>query len=166
MSAQDAELLRKTIIKAGDGNYIEIGTLYGASAIFAVLVKRENKQKGWVYAIDPMTGYYGGDDGFRTVSVDDFYSNLEKFSAHVSLIREYSYPFPLNIKASVILIDGDHTLKAVKQDFESAKKYTNTIIFHDYNDSAIYDFVNSLMDWKITDSIKTMAVIERITNEN
>lgn len=162
MSKPDAELLQDALITAGDGDYIEIGTLWGGSAVLAALVKEMYSISGRVYAIDPMIGYYGADDGARRPAVSDFYDNLKRFSVDAELVQAYSDPFPINTIANVVLIDGDHSLEMVARDWMNTKEHsTRFIIFHDYNDPPIRDFVDSITDWHVYKKIDTMAVLER-----
>lgn len=161
MSAEDADLLRMAIIEA-PGDYIEIGTLWGASAIFAALVHKLYDIPGKVYAIDPMIGYYGGDDGTRRPTIKDFINNTKRFSVNVELVQAYSDPFPLNVMASVVLIDGNHSAEWVEKDWKNSKQHSSRfVIFHDYNDPVISNYIERIDDWKIWKKCETMAVLER-----
>ena len=144
MNAEDAELLERIIVEAGDGNYIEIGTLYGGSAVLAALVKQTHNQTGRVYAIDPMIGYYGGLDCVDGAEVypseAHFRKNLEIFGVDVDLIIAKSDPWPLShVKAAVILIDGDHSSQAVSADWQNAKRHAERFVaLHDYGNPNVF----------------------------
>ena len=166
MNEKDTDLLADCIIEGGNGNYIEIGTLYGASAIFAALVKRT--QSGKVYTIDPMTGYYGGLDciGGALVkpSEEHFRQNVKNFDVKVELVKAKSDPWPLpRIKARVILIDGDHQLDAVMNDWHNAKRHSERfVIFHDYGNPDVAYTVNHIKSWKIWQEINSMVIMEKV----
>ena len=53
---QDSEttaLLSQAVYYSGDGDYVEIGSLHGGSAITAALVKKEFNLKGSIFCIEP-----------------------------------------------------------------------------------------------------------------
>ena len=167
MNAEDAKLLERIIVEAGDGNYIEIGTLYGGSAVLAALVKQTHNQTGRVYAIDPMIGYYGGLDCVDGAKVDPseahFRKNLEIFSVDVNLIIAKSDPWPLShVKAAVILIDGDHSSQAVSADWQNAKRHAERFIaLHDYGNPNVFDLAGRIRTWNTYATTKGMIVMEQ-----
>ena len=102
-----------------DGDHVEIGSLFGASALVAYRTKVELKQKGKVYCIDPMVfdehEYCVRIDGNKSQKIllrhqhQIFVDNTKNCSG-INLIRERSYPWPLpkEQRFSTALIDGWH----------------------------------------------------------
>ena len=48
------DILLECVERAGDGNYIEIGTLFGGSAISVALLKKWLSQEGLIFCVDPL----------------------------------------------------------------------------------------------------------------
>ena len=165
MQQEDAELIERVIIAAGDGDYLEIGALYGGSVILAALVKQINGIKGDSYTIDPMIGYYGGKDpGSGYVpSAAILQSNADLFGVAIRLIKAKSHPYPAeDIAANVILIDGDHSAEACYIDWLNASKHSSKfVLFHDYHDENIKALVDGIVsdDWTLQETTHKMAVM-------
>ena len=64
ISRLEAKVLERYTAREGD--HVEIGCLWGATAILAALAKKEAKVEGHVYTIDKMSGGYWqtGDKGY------------------------------------------------------------------------------------------------------
>lgn len=121
------------VAAAGDGDHVEIGTLYGASAIAAALIKKKLGLKGKVYCIDPydketrdknvhLSG--SGAKGEISATPEEFFENAKRFDVDLTLIQEYSDPWPEKLKDNVFAtayIDGDHTGDAPWRDFENLR---------------------------------------------
>lgn len=138
----EAELLAEICRTPGD--HIEIGTLWGASAIIAA----QNKPRpAHIFAIDIMQGGYwvNGDPGCE-MRVPSAQAILENFTHagvqdRISLICAPSYPFPLPSRivdvpaerASTALIDGGHGYDALRNDWISLAQIVDKYIaIHDY----------------------------------
>ena len=52
------DILLKYVLLAGGGNHLEIGTLFGGSAIAVALMKDDVEQTGIIVCVDPLNGYY------------------------------------------------------------------------------------------------------------
>ena len=82
------------------GNYLEIGTAHGGSAIMASKAKKE----GNIYCVDPLESSYSY-----------VLKNFEKFGVEgVTLIRKMNPPLPEELDGlefSAVLIDANHTGK-------------------------------------------------------
>lgn len=115
--------LANIIFNAGGGNYLEIGSLFGGTAIVASLVMQDLGLDGEVYAIDPFDGYYVGTKNERgtlvgakvdphtrkPVTIERAQANAEKMGAKVNFIRGKSSAQTVpDIDFSVVFIDGDH----------------------------------------------------------
>ena len=131
---ESVELLCKYMSEADD--YIEIGTLYGASAILAGL-----HCAGDVYCIDPLDGYYGTGRMDRPTnmlpSVEIVRNNWERFNLDPDRLHIYAQcnpPFPADLvdkRWDVGYIDGDHTYSGAMHDWIALKDKVNKYILFD-----------------------------------
>ena len=135
---------------AGNGNYLEIGTLHGGSLCAVALWKKEHKQSGICYAIDPLDGYYMDYIDHRKrglnvdpltklpVSIDIVKENLKKFglTRAAKIIQAKSEPFPIDgVKFAVTYIDGDHWSGAPLRDWDNVKDITSGfVVFDNYDE--------------------------------
>jgi len=127
---EDGEILAQCVANAGDGDYLELGTLYGGSAILAALTKKEWRFGGEVYCIDNLQMLS------RTRKLIE--DNAKKLGVKIHLKVSDTYPnFPYpNAKFSCVLIDAAHDFYSVWQDWNNAKKVsTKYVVFHDYDSS-------------------------------
>ena len=102
-----------------DGNHIEIGSLFGATAVAAVWGKRLGGWQGKIYCIDPMKfdthEYCVREDGNESQKIllkhqhQIFLDNVRQFP-EIELVRASSNPWPLpdDIEVATIFIDGWH----------------------------------------------------------
>jgi hypothetical protein len=166
MGRHERKLLVRTI--QGKKSYVEIGTLWGGSAI--EVTTANPSLKAW--CIDPLEGYYGKPDlytkGHETPSPEMVIENLidAKVLDRVTLVLANSNPFPLQgMEFDVGLIDGDHSSEAVLQDWNTLKECCKTVIFHDVDDPAIAAVIDShvrpLADWSTSGSTPSMMVFKR-----
>jgi len=123
------------MIEAGpDGNHVDIGSLFGASAIAAALMKKHLGHTGKVYCIDP----YDDEDrnkhvaasndltesGLLCGSAEVLMKNAKKFDVELILIEKISHPWPSELEAvtfATAYIDGDHMGDAPWNDFENLR---------------------------------------------
>ena len=138
--------------------WIEIGTLWGGSAIMAALSNPNLR----IITIDPLEGYR---NEFPTC--DDILENFLSFNvAHqIALVKTKSDPWPLpqEFVADAVMIDGDHSLEVLKSDWENAKKVSQKfILIHDYDDPPIREFADGIKDCQIIKSSQRMVAFERI----
>jgi predicted O-methyltransferase YrrM len=127
-----------------EGNAVEIGSLYGRSAI-AIAKGLKQKNSGKVFTIDP--------------HVAKEYSDYEMFLENInkSGVRKYIYPirdYSSNVlktkqpkelfdsKIGLLFIDGDHSYNGVKTDLEWIKfvKKGGMVLFHDYYENPAINF--------------------------
>lgn len=137
LSDEESEALYSIAYHPGD--YVEIGTLWGGTAILAALSKESSS--GHVYTIDFMKGGYW-DHGDPTCKHEKptagiILDNLQKLGvAHrVSIIKAASNPWPLpdSIKPTTVLIDGDHSYEGCLQDWKNVRPLRPRFVaFHDY----------------------------------
>ncbi len=129
-------LSTKILIKNKTPAHIEIGTLFGGSAISrAITLTRLNRQKHKIFVIDPFEGYYGQrKDPVSSLGVTKklFLKNIENLGLNKSsfkIIKKYSQDVNLIVfdKYSVLtlMIDGDHSYDGIKNDWI---KYSNLVV--------------------------------------
>lgn len=135
--------------KAGSGDHLEIGTLFGGSAIVVALAKRLMGLDGNVYCLDPLDGYYRERFGHITdvvckeheISPDLVMKNAKIFEVEdrIRIIQKKSLPFPDELRNHRFVsayIDGDHWDNMPTHDWNNVKKITSKyVIFDNYDDS-------------------------------
>lgn len=140
----NVEVLLDFVEKAGEGNYLEIGTLFGGSAIPVALLKNELLQRGLVFCVDPLDGYYRKyasredmmDLQSRTpVTVQTLFNNIAKFNVgnRIVVLREYSTSLAefIDMKFAVSYIDGDHRGGVPLRDWNLIKNITTKFVVFD-----------------------------------
>lgn len=177
----NTELLLEYVLRAGDGNYLEIGTLFGGSAIAVALLKRDFYQKGMVFCVDPLDGYYRkmaprddmlDEQSGIPVTPHTFFKNMKDFwvQDRIFLIRDYStnvVPF-IDIEFSVAYIDGHHWEDVPYLDWLLVKDVTTKYIIFDNYDEKHPDLVSAVElakddpEWKMCHHGEITCIIERI----
>lgn len=166
MLAREAELVEK--YAALCDTWLEIGTLWGGSAILAALANPSLT----VTAVDPMYGYYGsgdsGMDGKPTPTLDDVQSNFREFEVfdRISLVQGKSNPFPLPaLLVDGILVDGAHDYESVLLDCREACQHARRfVLVHDVNDAEVDRAVHDGIAWSAWCEVEAslcMRVLER-----
>jgi tetratricopeptide (TPR) repeat protein len=129
---------------------IEIGTLFGGSCLMKLLAMRDFGVDGQVICIDPMSGYYAQTCDPNTglsVNADTFFNNLKLFNLpeHQVDLRQYNSSDPRAFNGlsekqfSTVMIDGDHSFKGVKHDFNKYSKFVaenGLLLIDDYAEPA------------------------------
>ncbi len=138
-----AVLLQETVARVG-GDYIEIGTLFGGTAILAAMMG-----VGKVYAIDPVDGYYNPGQVDKTTmlvpSVAIFEENMRRFGVEVTLFPHKHPPWPDAIKNNrfgIGFIDGDHGLRGAQLDYRALRSRCECIIFDNVEKPAVQTVVD------------------------
>jgi len=139
----NTEILLSYVHKAGEGNHLEIGTLFGGSAISVALLKQQLDQSGLVFCIDPLDGYYTKhwprDDMIDPssgipVTSEILFRNIKDFDVEnrIFVMKSYStvcVPFT-GITFSTAYIDGDHKGETPYKDWLLVKDHvTDYVIF-------------------------------------
>jgi hypothetical protein len=143
--------------QAGDGDHVDIGTLYGASAIGVALMKKELGIKGDVYCIDPYDDevrdelVHAGDGLSTPVSASEeaLFHNAEHFGVELKLIKEYSHPWPKELENNTFAsayIDGDHVGNGPRNDFENLAGRVSGYIGTDNFEEEYPDVVASMIE--------------------
>lgn len=145
MPDTEAGTLAETVKLAGNGNHLDIGSLFGGSAILAGLVKKSNGLSGGVVCLDPLNGYYEGTrfnssrdpSSGLVVNRETLQKNIDHFGVDdiTSIVQKKSHPLPVEVasmKFSSVFIDGNHWQKYPLYDWEAVQPITEKfIIFHD-----------------------------------
>lgn len=159
------------------GDHVEIGCLWGGTALVAILAKKDLLLPGNVYTIDTMQGGWWDTqdpDVGKRPTYEAVISNMRKFgvSRRVHVVRAKSDPWPLpeTVKPSTIFIDGDHRFEGVSLDWKNAsQRATKFILLHDYN-SKNHPGVQRMVDeiakkdpnWRYIKTYNSIAVFERV----
>ena len=146
--------LLSMVATAGDGDHIDIGALYGASAIGAALIKKELGLNGNVYCIDPYNQeerdlqVMGGLDNPISATAEELMANAEFFGVELKLIEQNSHPWPEELKDNVFAsayIDGNHLGNAPLNDFENLRGRVTGYIGTDNYEEEYPDVVSSMV---------------------
>lgn len=165
---------------APDGDHVDIGSLFGASALVVALMKKELGHKGKVYCIDPYdaeeraTQVVAGKDldpNLVSASPEELLANAEKFGVELVLIRKKSNPWPEELENhafATAYIDGDHLGDAPWKDFENLRGRVTNYIGCDNYEEEYADVVSALYkamdtdDWFLYYKNITFVAIRRI----
>lgn len=136
MYANEAGLLAEAVRLAGNGDHLEIGSMWGGSAVLAALVKQKYKLTGKVVCVDP---FRDGDcsPGFPGGRPDEqiFWANMDAAGVadRIELHTCYSdpWPFPAERRFASIFVDGDHLGHWPLTDWHNARQHTDLVIYHD-----------------------------------
>lgn len=134
----DAGIIAQAIVLSKHGNHVEVGSLFGASAIIAALTKKEFGLVGEVHCIDPLntrpTKKPDGDSGI--VACKDLImenASLHGVANRIVVHEDYSDPWPINGRFATGFIDGDHWNDMPLTDWRNMEsRVSHIIIFHDY----------------------------------
>ena len=170
-------------VMAGDGDTLEIGSYFGASAIITALAKDQAGVTGSVYCIDPLDGREQmTDNGTQTHTqcydtfsgqywtADTFAYNRDKFMVDLILIQQPSIPFPEELDGmtfTVAFIDGDHWHNAPETDWRNVRHITTKYVVFDDAD-CLHPYVMRAVaeakhdtDWKLLLHDGGLCVFER-----
>ena len=144
----NVEVVMEYALRAGGGNHLEIGTLFGGSAIAVALAKKKYNQPGMVVCVDPLNGYY--QDRRRESSMIDIasgvvvtpetlFQNIETFGVgdRVMVLRSKSEAIAnlVDMKFTTAYIDGDHWEDAPLNDWNLVKDLVSRyVIFDNYDE--------------------------------
>lgn len=134
----DWGVLAQSIVWAGHGDHLEIGTLFGGSAILAALVKKAYDISGNIICIDPLEGYYGepiDPVSELPITIEVVLENITKFALddRIKLVQAKSQPWPLSIEDEFVsaFIDGQHDYKSCLSDWLNCKNCVSKVIQFD-----------------------------------
>lgn len=147
--------LGSMVATAGPGNHLDIGSLFGASAITAALVKKKLGHEGKIYCLDPYLPRediaWGGGKPIppevRDGSPEQLMANAEKFGVELELVQAKSQPWPKELDQVVfssVFIDGDHRGDTPWLDFLESSKRCNGFIGIDNVEEEYKDVVSAV----------------------
>lgn len=169
----EAGVLAQMVFDARHSDHVEIGTLFGASAILVAMVKNEFSMHGNVYCVDPleMRKFTLGDLGTGSRATSKVVmKNAEQFGVadRIKLTLAPSYPWPLEDKTfGTGYIDGDHWNGMPHKDWISLKdrvKYGIVIDDYCHGKPEVHDVVMEAVndpDWMIVHVAGTMAFLRK-----
>lgn len=187
LSPEDAGALACVLETASvpDMTYVEIGSLFGGSAILAGLCMNKLEKGYRIICIDPMDGYYGEgevDPVTRIVptapvfrknmihwGLQDSVSLIEKKSISGDLDKEMY--FIDGDRIDVMFIDGDHSYDGLWNDLELSiyhLPFPRYIVIHDYRPNAdgvvraAREFMSLRADYRPVLIVGTMLVLESL----
>jgi hypothetical protein len=142
------QYLMETVRDAGDGNYLEIGVLFGGTMVAAALTKKAYDLGGKCVGVDPLDGFYrikfkrNNDVDAVTkkpVSPESVRKNFKIFDVEdiCEIYQAYSYPLPDEVASetfAVTFIDGDHWGDVPLKDWNSVKDITTKFVIFDNYD--------------------------------
>lgn len=156
--------LGSMVFLAGNGHHVDIGSLYGASAIVAGLVKVQFNLEGTIYCIDPYDAEIrnatvrGGPElqGKVSATPEEFWKNVEQFGLkdRVKLIQKNSHPWPEELKDTVFAsayIDGEHAGDTPLNDFYNLRGRVTQYIGCDNYEESYPDVVAAMATGMQTD---------------
>ena len=168
----NVDTLLRFVAEAGGGNHLEIGTLFGGSAIAVALLKEELSQSGIIVCIDPLDGYYGGADlSGAPAIVETLFRNIELFNVgnRILVMQAYSQMcIDMGMSFSTAYIDGDHENDTPLRDWMYVKDIVSKYVIFDnhqirYPDVRIACRVaDSDPEWRCIYSSGITYVVERI----
>jgi len=144
------------VVCAGAGDHLEIGSLFGASAIAAALAKKEWNLPGKDFCIDPyeprnpdLVKYQGPPDLFGGTP-EALNANAIKFGVEdrIALVRAKSQPWPeplTNSRFASAYIDGDHMGAVPWFDFIECARRTEHYVALDNFEEGYPDVVNAVL---------------------
>lgn len=152
------------------GDYLEIGTLFGGSAIIAALFAN-----GHVYCIDPF-GYREGQSRAPAIPTKELVlQNAHEWGADekMTIFVQKHPPLPPELEGhrfDVALIDGLHTEEGMRADWMNLKdRVDRYILFHDVQvgspHGALRVYENTVLqdpEWRQVYRQKLIGVVERV----
>ena len=168
------------IMAAPDGDHVDIGSLFGASAIAVALIKKELGHKGKVYCIDPYDDEQRLKQATHTekiepetlsASPEELMENAEHFGVELKLIHKCSHPWPEELKDATFVtayIDGDHMQDAPWNDFENLRGRVSHYISCDNYEEEYSDVVKAMWkamntdDWFLYYKTLTFVALRRV----
>ena len=167
----NVEVLLEYVAKAGGGNHLEIGTLFGGSAIAVALMKSFLLHPGIIVCIDPLEGYYSGKDiSGIPVNPETLFRNIDAFKVGNRILvmksKSQSY-FGLDISFSTAYIDGDHADGVPLKDWNRVKDVVSRYVIFDNWDEKHPEVqkacreADSDIEWKCVYAKGITCVVER-----
>jgi len=153
---EDGEIIAQCVANCGNDDYLELGTLFGGSAILAAMTKKNWYFGGGVYCIDNLEML-----GRTKKQIMD---NAHTMGVEIDVKVSNTHPFPYPEREfGCVLIDAAHDFYNVWMDWNNVKKVaTKYVIFHDYDRSHL-DIMKAvkMAEWFPVHISHHTAVLER-----
>lgn len=159
----EADLLVSTL--RPDDLYLEIGCLWGGTSILAALHCKR------VITVDFMRGgFWNTEDPIAKIRPTPWLvlDNFAKFGvAHkVSVVKDYSHPWKLDVYPDVMLVDGGHGHKDARNDWLTAERIAQRVILvHDYDEKhrGVVQMVSEIEnpDWVRVEQVESLLAFMR-----
>lgn len=169
----DWGLTAEMIVWAGDGPHLEIGTLFGGSAILAACTKQAFGLSGTVTCVDPLDSYYGNPMDVQSdtlVTADTVRRNAAMFDVEdkIELVTKLSKPWPLGERRFVsAFIDGGHDYDIVMHDWLNCSRVVDKVIQFDNYDARHYQIAQVVRfalgnpDWALLHASGITAILAK-----
>lgn len=163
ITSLDAVAFVNCIIFAGPGDYVEIGTAFGGSAILAALTKRVYQIPGEVYTIDNFKR------GISPVEVNK-YATIFGVDDMINIVVGNSHPWPLGDKKFACgFVDGSHKgLMPAKDFINMSKRITKYIMIDDIgyithpNIAKLVHSISKRDEWGLVKATSKLAIFKRV----
>jgi len=156
------------------GDYIEIGTWFGASALVTALVKKRAGVYGSVTCVDPFSGpsplFYRAYRLEKPLK-EKVEASAEKLGVKLEIVAKKSDPWPEELTGrawTVGYIDGDHRYPHPTEDGANlAHKVTQFLVFDDFGPNmkavqmAVFDLLKQDPAWDLSFVYGNCAVLSR-----
>jgi hypothetical protein len=141
-------VLAEYVFLAGHGDYLEIGTWRGASAIVAALTKERFGLGGSVVCVDHFCGYSGQAENSDVIRGQAETTMRDYGACGIEIVQAPSRPFPESLGGrlfSFALIDGDHWGGNPRLDFLEIQGRVQKFIMFDDCDSLHADVISAVI---------------------
>ena len=160
MRFEEAELLMRYTAQC-NGDHLEIGTLWGGSAIGVALAK----QVGEIYCIDPFTEVYHG----KLPTIESVQASIEKLGiTTIHLYKQEHPPMPPELEGcrfDTALIDGEHTYEACLANWLDVKtRVDRFVMFHDIDKDEVEPVWRTAISdpqWRYVEKVGRMGVVAK-----
>jgi hypothetical protein len=130
---EDAGILAQAVLNVGNHDHLELGALFGGTAILAALVKREFGLHGSITCVDDFS-YMRGE---LPIGPDLVMSNAAKFGVdhRIKVRMGKTHPLPEDVRKEYgsVLIDATHFYRQCMADWNGVKDIGKIFVFHDYD---------------------------------
>ena len=146
------------------GDYIEIGTWFGGSALVTALVKKRAEIAGAVTCVDSFVGL---DEYDIKPSREQVLDSASRLNVELSIIAKQSNPWPTELEDKVWTVgyvDGDHQMAEVDTKILS-RRVTRFLMLDDLNlvENQMLRFLAGDSRWSIRLLYRGCAVLGRMS---
>mgnify|MGYP001590392531 CR=1 FL=1 len=143
------------------GDYIEIGTWFGASALVTALIKKRMGVDGTVTCIDP---FKGDTPEYRlaTPSKEAVLESAQKLDVELDIIAKPSYPWPKELEDrtwTVGYVDGDHRHPQPRRDLDNLSARTSSYLIIDDFGKTMLDIRSSVLNFMLRNPDQTLFMV-------